>query len=167
MNNLEQQFLKAYDDHSDAIFRHCYFRVFDRELAKELTQDAFMKTWNYWQKGEGIDNPRAFLYRVANNLVIDHARKKKEASLDKMMDEGFDPSDNAKEKLLNFVEGGDLIRYLYRLEPKYRQALELRYVEDLDIREIASALGETENNISVRIHRGLEKIREFFKENHA
>ena len=41
----------------------------------------------------------------------------------------------------------------------------MRYLDDLDIKEIAAALEETENNISVRLHRGLEKIRKIYNEN--
>ena len=39
------EFMKVYDAHVDAIFRHCYFRVFDRERARDLVQETFLKTW--------------------------------------------------------------------------------------------------------------------------
>jgi RNA polymerase sigma-70 factor, ECF subfamily len=162
---LEELFIKAYDDHSDAIFRHCYFRVFEREKAKELMQEVFIKTWQYLQGGGEIKNIRAFLYKSANNIVIDESRKKKMASLDQMQETGFDPKDDTHDRLLNFMEGGEMIRLLGQLDDKYRQVISLRYVEDMDIEEVAAALGETENNVSVRIHRGLEQIREILKEN--
>src|SRR6266568_8175773 len=41
--NPEEMFLEIYEAHADAIFRHCYFRVSDRDRAKELTQESFMK----------------------------------------------------------------------------------------------------------------------------
>lgn len=161
---LEDLFIKAYDDHSDAIFRHCYFRVFERERAKELMQEVFIKTWEYLKNGQSIENLKAFLYRVANNLIIDESRKKKAVSLEQMQDQGFDPKDDTHDRLLKFVEGGELVRLLEQIEPKHRQAIQMRYVDDLDIKEIALALGETENNVSVRIHRGLEKIRKIYNE---
>lgn len=162
---LEDKFIKLYDDLSDAIFRHCYFRVFERERAKELMQEVFIKTWEYMQRGGKIDNPKAFLYKAANNIVIDESRKKKAASLEMMQENGFDPSDNTHDRLLKFVEGGEMIRLLKNLEPKYREAISMKYVDDMDIREIAEATGETENNVTVRIHRGLSKIREILQEN--
>ncbi len=112
---LEDIFIKAYDDHSDAIFRHCYFRVFERERAKELTQEVFIKTWEYLRNGQEVKNLRAFLYRVANNLVIDESRKKKANSLEAMQEQGFDPKDDTHSRLLNFVEGGEMIRMLDQL----------------------------------------------------
>lgn len=39
----EGEFMKAHDAYADALFRHCYFRLYDRERAKDLVQDAFMK----------------------------------------------------------------------------------------------------------------------------
>ncbi len=162
---LEDLFIKAYDDHSDAIFRHCYFRVFERERAKELTQEVFIKTWEYLKNGQDVKNLRAFLYRVANNLVIDESRKKKVNSLEAMQEQGFDPKDNTHDRLLKFVEGGEMIRLLDQLEPKHREAISMRYLDDMDIKEIAIALRETENNVSVRLHRGLEKIRKIYNEN--
>ena len=76
----------------DAIFRHCYFRVFDRERARDLVQETFLKTWEYLTRGHDIENIRAFLYRVATNLIIDDSRRKKEISLEQLSESGFDPA---------------------------------------------------------------------------
>jgi len=67
----EKQFIDAYDKYSEAIFRHCYYRVFDRERAKDFVQETFCKTWKYIVDGNDIENIRAFLYKTANNLIID------------------------------------------------------------------------------------------------
>ncbi len=163
MKDLEKQFLQAYDQFSDAIFRHCYFRVFNRERAKELVQDCFMKTWEYLAKGEKVDNLRAFLYRVANNLIIDNSRKRKEASLDQMVEEGFEPAGETKDRLIGFLEGKEAIRLLERLSPAYRQVVQMRYLDDLDIKEIAGIIGESENNVSVKLHRAVKQLREILE----
>ena len=81
-NTTNDTFLTAYDKYADAIYRHCFFRVFSKEKAEELTQETFMRTWQYLEDGKEVLNLRAFLYRVANNLIIDHSRKKKEERLD-------------------------------------------------------------------------------------
>lgn len=80
--DFERDFLAAYDEHSDALFRHVLIRVRDREVAKDIVQEAFSRTWLYLSEGKKIDYMRAFLYRVANNLIVDGSRKKKSASLD-------------------------------------------------------------------------------------
>lgn len=153
-------FLRAYDEYADAIFRHCYFRVYDREKARELSQECFMKTWEYLAQGKEVKNLRAFLYRVANNLIIDSSRKKKESSLDAMMDAGFEPADGGDKTALA-AEAGAMVALLERLEEKYRDVVRMRYLDGLSPKEIAHALGETENAISVRIHRGLAQLRAY------
>ncbi len=162
MRDLEKEFLKSYDQYADPIFRHCYFRVFNRERAKDLMQETFMKTWEYMQKGE-VKNVRAFLYRVANNLIIDNSRRKQEQSLDRLQEEGFDPGQDTRDRLTNFLEGGEVIKVLNKLNPKYREVIQLRYIDDLSPKEIAETIGETENNVSVRLHRGIKELRDILE----
>lgn len=152
------EFLKAYDDLSDAIFRHCYFRVYDRDRAQELMQDTFMKTWEYLSRGKEVENLRAFLYRVANNLVIDSTRKKKESSLDALQENGFEPVSHATGSDV-IAEAARFVELLHKIEPKYRVPVRMRFLDDLSPKEIALALGESENVVSVRIHRGVAQLR--------
>jgi RNA polymerase sigma-70 factor (ECF subfamily) len=154
-----EAFLEAYDAYADAIFRHCYFRVYDRERARDLMQECFMKTWEYITAGKEVKNLRAFLYRVANNLVIDSSRKKKERSLEEMAETGFDPSDNGHKQIVIDAESSHMKGLLERIEPHYRQVIEMRFIDGLSPSEIAEALGQTENAVSVRLHRGIKQLR--------
>src|SRR6266566_458854 len=99
----EQLFIQVYDQFADAIFRHCWFRVSDRERAKDLTQETFVKVWKILDRGESVENMRAYLYRIANNLIIDHYRKKKDVSLDLLQEDGFEPLEDKTEELENFI----------------------------------------------------------------
>lgn len=153
-------FLKAYHEYSDAIFRHCFFRVSSREKAKDLTQEAFARTWKYIRAGNSIDNMRAFLYRVANNLIIDEYRKKKESSLDALREEGTEtPSPDEDTRLQDQIDGKITLAMLSKIDAKYRNALIMRYIDDLSPEEIAAVTQETANTVSVHIHRGLKQIR--------
>lgn len=156
----EEVFLAAYEEYADAIFRHCYFRVFDRERAKDLMQEVFMRAWEYQCKGEEVRNMRAFLYRIANNLIVDEARKKKEASLEKLQeDSGFEPWFDDRQRMQNRLEHSRVIRGLGRLDSRYRDILVMRYIKGLAPSEIARVMGESANTISVRIYRGLKQLR--------
>ncbi len=158
---VEKQFLKAYEEFSDTIFRHCLFKISDRELAKDITQDVFMKTWKYLSTGKNeVYNIKAFLYRVANNLVVDHYRKKKEVSLDVMVENGFVLSTDDEERLPNFLDGRNAAKVLEKIGAKYRDVIVMRYFEGLYPKEIALIINESENNVLVRINRGLKKARE-------
>lgn len=162
-HNTEQDFLHAYDAYADAIFRHCYFRVFSRERAKELSQEAFLKTWEYLASGKEVENLRAFLYRVATNLIIDESRKKKSNSIDELSERGFDPPATRGAGAMEDISDGKFAMEMLRtLDRKYRDAILLRYVDDLTPKEIAGILGENENTVSVWIHRGLIELRKRF-----
>lgn len=159
-----QQFIECYDKYSDAIFRHCYFRLFDRELAVDMMQETFLKTWEYLAEGHKVDNLRAFLYRVATNLIIDYSRRRKEMSLEMLQDEGFEPSFREQDRIDSNLEIQRILECLRQLEPQYQEVVLMRYIEDLSPQEIAAILGESENVVSVRIHRGIKKLREVLGE---
>jgi len=161
------EFMKVYDAHVDAIFRHCYFRVFDRERARDLVQETFLKTWEYLAQGRKIENIRAFLYRVATNLIIDGSRRKKEISLEQLSEAGFDPAAEEKEDITALLDWDFLLKKLEDLEPLYREALVMRYVDDMSVKEIAEATGEKQNTISVRLHRAAGKLKQLIAKQYA
>ena len=161
---MKQEFEKAYDDYADAIFRHCYMRVHDRDRAKELMQEAFLKTWEYLSQGKKIDNIRAFLYRVSHNLILNEWRKKQVASLDTMNeDEGFDPEGDTGEAMTDRLDAEAMVEKLKELDAKQREAIVMRYIDGLPVKEIAGIIGESENVVSVRIHRALKQLKKILK----
>ena len=160
----EQQFLTAYDNYSDAIFRYCYYRVFDRDKAKDCVQEAYCRTWKYLSNGKEVENIRAFLYKTARNVIIDESRKKKASSLDQIMEKGFSPKTDPREKTQDYFTGQEIIHMVKSLDEKYREVILMKYVDDLSTQEIAMALDETENNVYVRISRGLEKVKELLRQ---
>ena len=162
---LEQMYLKAYDDYADALFRHAVLRVRDRELAKDMVQETFVKTWDYLAKGKSIDHVRAFLYRALQNTIVDAMRKKRSVSLDAMHeDDGFEIADETQDPTPEVREEAKVaLRHLATLDELYRVPITLRYVDSLTPSEIAKLLGISENVVSVRIHRGLKQLRELSK----
>jgi RNA polymerase sigma-70 factor (ECF subfamily) len=152
--------MKAYDTYNDAIFRYCLFETSNREVAIDLTQDTFTKVWQYLDGGKEVEHMKAFLYRVAGNLVIDYRRKKKTTSLDAMTEEGFDVGHDEREHTEGTFDAQKLMGLLKDVGEKYRDVIIMRFIDDLSIKEISDVTGESENNISVRLHRGMEKLRE-------
>src|SRR6185503_9024516 len=129
-NEIQAQFLSAYDSYEAAIYRHCFFRVYNKTRAEELVQETFMRVWQYLMQGKTVDNIRAFLYRVANNLIIDESRKKKEESLEVLMDKspGFEPSYSGHKTMEKKVLYNEVLEDMEELPPDYKDILMLRYV---------------------------------------
>ena len=161
--SLEERFGAAYDEYADAIFRFCYAQTRRRELALDLMQDAFARTWSHLVGGNIIRELRPFLYKAARNALIDHHRRAHPASLDALHEGGFDAVDDEAPDPHLSATAAHAIRVASSLEPPYREALLMRFVDDLKPREIADITGDSENVISVRITRGLQKLRELLK----
>lgn len=174
MESHENRFLKAFEDYSDALFRHASIRISDREKAVDIVHDTFTKVWSYGRDGKQIDSYRSFLYKVLNNLIIDEYRKKKEASLDSLLamegvDEGSFPelSESTTEALAATIDGQKAFELLTDLPDVYREVLIFRFVDELGPKEISELIEETENVVSVRIHRGLKMLRTKIEEETA
>jgi RNA polymerase sigma-70 factor (ECF subfamily) len=168
MRDLERQFKEAFERYSDELFRHASMRLSDRERALELTQEAFLRTWEYAKKGEVIREFRPFLYRTLRHLIIDEYRKHKTHSLEGLLEdheganaEALMPQDesNTLAAAMDRFEGKRALEVLPQLPESYREVLMLRFLEGLTPKEIAEILEESENVVSVRIHRGLKKLR--------
>lgn len=163
----EDRFLKAFEDYSDALFRHAVIRVSDRERAIDLVHDTFTKVWSYIRSGHEVDSYRSFLYKVLNNLIIDSYRKQREVSLDALFEiEGVDEgsfselSENSVEALAATIDGRKAFDLLKELPDVYREVITFRFIDGLGPREISELIEETENVVSVRLYRGLKMLRE-------
>ena len=170
--NIEREFNDAFERYSDELFRHASIRLSDRERALELTQETFLRTFEYVQKGQDVHDWRPFLFRTLRNLIIDEYRKHKTSSLEAMLTdesggtiEALLPQDesNTLETAMERFDGRRVLAVLELVPDSYREVLICRYVEGLSPKEIAGLLGESENVISVRIHRGLKKLRELME----
>lgn len=158
MREIENRFREAYETHADAIFRFCYFRVYERERALELMQETFMRVWQSISRGTKVENLRAFLYTTARNLVIDESRKRKTTSLNTLQESGFDPP-AVPQSIDVTLDAQSALKELQKLEEPYREVITLRYVEGLKPQDIARITGETSNVISVRLHRALKQLK--------
>ena len=157
-------FLKAFEDYSDAIFRFGLSRLSDRDKATDLTQDTFLRVWNYLQKNDAPENLRAFIYKVASNLIIDEYRKTRPSeSLETMSEEkGFEPSAEELSLPGDRVDGQKAIEMIKQVPEPYGSTLFMRFVEELTLTEISSITGQSENAVSVQVHRGIGKLRKIW-----
>lgn len=160
MDGQRDRFLEAYDIHADAIYRYCLFKTSSREIAEDLVQEAFARTWAHIAAGGAVENMRAYLYRAAHNLVVDHYRSRRAESLDTLMDEGFDLGEDETARWADRLDGERALALLAKLPREYGEAVYLRFVEGLSNQEIAEATGELPNTVAVRVKRGLAALRD-------
>lgn len=155
-----------------------FFKVGDRELGEDLVQDTFLKTWKYLVQGGKVEVMKAFLYHVLNHLIVDQYRKHKTSSLDVLLEKGFEPNADSSDtgsgmgnggqrgeenKLMNMLDGKSAILMIARLPVKYQTVMRMRFVQDLSLKEMALATGQTANAMAVQVHRGIEKLRVLYQ----
>jgi len=104
------------------------------------------------------------LYRVANNLIIDESRKKKEESLEVLMEKSpaYEPSYEGHKSIEKKILYGQVVDGMKDLPPDYKEILVLRYIDDLDPKEIAEILETNANNVSVKINRAVKVLKTRF-----
>ncbi|MDO8648632.1 MAG: RNA polymerase sigma factor [Candidatus Peregrinibacteria bacterium] len=152
----------AYTKYAGQIYRHCCFRTFNQEDAEELVQETFMRAWEYLTSGRKIDSLKLFLYRIANNLIIDEARKKKaklpDLSLDRLMEEGFDIGHVRVDPIQRRSDMVKVLGALKKLKKGYYELLIMRYIDGIKPADIAIIMGISPNTVSVRLHRGIRHL---------
>ncbi len=152
-------FLQIYDTYADDIYRFCYLKVSNRELAQDLSQEVFTRFWQALREGTVMRSERALLYTMARNLVIDWYRKKKETSLDVLTEQGLEFGGDTAEDVTREAEMSEALRMVNELDEASREVLILRFVDGLSPKEIALLSGESANAISVRLNRAMKKMR--------
>lgn len=140
------------------VYRFVASRVSSKALAEDIASESFMRTWDYLREGGTIGNIRAFVYRVANNLIIDYYRSKKRTEVP--LDESYESHPGSGEhEMQRDADIALLQTHLNNLPEDYAAILTYRFVEDMEVREIAKLTGKSSANIYVIIHRAVKLLR--------
>ncbi|MBR4989714.1 MAG: sigma-70 family RNA polymerase sigma factor [Oscillospiraceae bacterium] len=146
--DLEEQY--------DKIYRYCYFRLCDRHLAQDVTQEAFLR---FYRQGSGLDNRKAlpYLYTIAKNLCIDVFRKQAAAPIEEPeIEAASDPSEEWIDALV--------VRSVVSKLPKEEQELLfLRYANALPINAICKITGLSRFAVRRKLSKSLKWLKEELK----
>ena len=151
-----ERFEETYRRRFGAVFRFAIHCVGKRELAEDLTSEAFLELYRNWDK---IDQRRlpGWLIAVVKNRAVDHWRR---ASREELYGEA--PVEARTEfdlRLGIFLEENEA------LKPPHRACLILRYVHGMSREEIAQRLGMTGNQVKSYLQYGLQLLREELSRN--
>jgi len=163
MPNLKKAFSKIYDQYIEKIYRFIFLKVNSKETAEDLTSETFLKCWEAFKEKE-IENPQAFLYQIARNLIVDHYRQKEKFQTVPIENNPIsDPRQNLQEASNLNLEIERVRTALSKLKDEYQDVLILYYLEGIPVRKIAKILDRTEIATRVLIHRALNSLREELK----
>jgi len=149
-------FGELYDFYLPRIYGFIYRRVQERAVAEDLTATVFQKGLEAVRRAEfRNDSFGGWLYRVAHNQVIDHARRGRRV----VRLEWTDADARAADALGDAAERDELRTALASLPGSHRQVLTLRFLDDLAAEEAAAVLGCSRGTFAVRLHRALAALR--------
>ena len=153
------------------LVRYLLYLTGRREYAEDLAQETWIRVLQRGSQYNGRQRFDPWLFAIARNLAIDYLRKKRKAvrtaSLPDDRDEILLVSSSGPSPFEAAARSEDAIRLagqLQILSPLYREALLLRFQEDLSLAEMAQVLGAPTTTVTSRIYRGLAALRSAFEE---
>jgi RNA polymerase sigma factor (sigma-70 family) len=148
--------------HAGRVYRHAHRLTGNRHDAEDLTQDVFVRVFQYLEH-RSPDHFDGFVHQVTTNLFRDRMRRKQRIHFDRLTDDMGsrlvscepDPAEALEHRTLSY----DVRTALDALPADSRRAILLRDVADLSYDEVAAALGATRGTTGSRIHRGRAQMR--------
>jgi RNA polymerase sigma-70 factor (ECF subfamily) len=165
----EQEFADVVASHRSQIFRFLLASTRDVELAETLTQECFLKAHRNWARFRGESSPMTWLMRIAINLEKDHWRNRRLQFWRKTQTNAVDldeasewlPSGerSAEQQMLAREQVARVWKIVDGLSERQKSVFLLRYVEDLELTEIARATGLSEGTVKAHLSRAVGKVR--------
>lgn len=157
-------FAELYDRHVVRVYRHIYYLVSDAREAEDLTAQTFLKAWEAVERYKERGAPFvAWLLRIAHNLTVSHLRAKRDhgALEDVHVDGKMDR--NPEQALEQASDEKSVREAVMKLRDEQRQVIMLRFVEELDYREVAAMIGKSVPAVRVIQHRALGNLRKIMQ----
>lgn len=165
--------LQDFDDvvsiHWSCVHRFILASVRDADAALTLTQDCFLRAYSGWSTFRGESSVRTWLLQIGINLVRDSMRSRRIRFWKRLSAAALNPGDLSNHLPEGSVspEGRALLkeqvaiiwRVCGRLPERQRTVFLLRFVEEMDLLEIAAATGLKEGTVKTHLFRALETIR--------
>lgn len=148
-------FAQVVREHKGTIYTVCYMFSKDEDEVADLFQDILINLWKGFSKFRGESNIKTWIYRVSLNTCISSDRKKKRKGETVPLDMNINLFDDSQEdmKQIRMLQGR-----IIRLGP-FDRAIVLLWLENLSYDEIGAIVGITAKNVSVRLFRIKEQLR--------
>ena len=155
MTQLEQQFTKTVTEHKSTIYTVCYMFSQDADEVNDLFQEVLVNLWKGFESFEQRSDIRTWIYRVALNTCISLDRKKRRQATARLsMDINlFEDRDE------DTLQVDMLHKRIAQLQP-FDRAIVLLWLENLPYDEIGQIVGISAKNVSVRLYRIREQLKQ-------
>jgi RNA polymerase sigma-70 factor (ECF subfamily) len=151
------------------LLRYIAFNVGDPDLADSIAQDCLLKAYQARESFRGECSVNTWMFSIANNLIRDHTRSKKFQFWKKAQARSVDVAEIAsvqasgerspEEQILIRERTEQIYKALQRLSTNQRRVFMLKFLEDLDIAEISTAIGMPANTVKTHLRRAVASMR--------
>ena len=155
MTQLEQQFTKTVTEHKSTIYTVCYMFSQDADEVNDLFQEVLVNLWKGFESFEQRSDIRTWIYRVALNTCISLDRKKRRQATARLsMDINLFEDRDEDTRQVDMLH-----KRIAKLQP-FDRAIVLLWLENLPYDEIGEIVGITAKNVSVRLYRIREQLKQ-------
>ena len=144
------------EEQYDKIYHYCYFRLYDKQLAQDITQETFLR---FLQRDLYLDNNKElpYLYTIAKNLCVDKFRKKTVESLENITEETiYNPIED-------WINNLTLKSIISKLPQEEQELIFLRYVNEISITAICKITVFSRFTVYRRLSKALKWLKEELK----
>jgi len=149
------------------VYSYAYYELGDHHAAEDATEATFVAALTNLDRfeerarpadGEGASTFRVWLFQIARNEVGAERRRARRRPTEPIGETVISDPLNVEEEAVRRDQARQAWRAVGRLPGERRQAMVLRFVDELSTAEIAGVLGKSEGNVRVLIHRALRSV---------
>ncbi len=154
MYNSEEQFATLVEEQKQTIFMVCYLFTKERADLEDLYQEVLINLWKGFSKFEGRSSVRTWVYRVSLNTAISWKRKRRRSRLPLELSIDLHNDTDSETRQIKMLH-----ERIGRLGP-FDRAIVLLWLENLSYEEIGEVVGISTKNVSVRLYRIKEQLKQ-------
>jgi RNA polymerase sigma-70 factor (ECF subfamily) len=155
---------RLYELYSDKMMGVCLRYCKDRETAKDLLHDGFVKVYTHLDSFESKGSFEGWIRRIMVNTALEFLRKKTDEGYNQDIEEAYTLT-NGEYGVLEKMQAEDLLRTIQRLPATYRATFNLFVIEGYSHKEIAEAMNITESSSRVYLTRAKQLIQQMLASN--
>ena len=161
MSLTEKEFSNIVKEHRSTIYTVCYMFSNNQDEVADLFQEVLINLWKSLPSFEGRSQMRSWIYRVALNVCVSLDRKRKKLhtvplTMDINPYEETETNQNSKQM--------DILRRRIARLPQFDRAIVLLWLENMSYEEIGAIVGITPKNVSVKLYRIKEQLKNMSSE---
>ncbi len=161
-------FVKLYRAYVERVYRYCYLRLPNQEVAEDVTSIVFEKLIEGIARIDTSQGHRlsAWLFKVAHNQIVDFYRKTKPGRLDWVAETELPVQDSGEDEFLKQqTRRLQIAASMPNLNKRYQQIISLKFFAELETEEIAVQLGINSKNVYLLLHRALQAFKKEIEKN--